>query len=125
MTREMEHRITEPGTTHTIRCDAGGDIDVRADDVTLTLSGDCEELEIDGSRTTVTSENLNDLDIQGDSNSVTASEVRELSLEGSTNTITLSSVTEIDVEGSDNTVSYESGDPRVDDEGRNTTIDAA
>lgn len=118
----MEHRITESGSSHTVQCDGGGDIDVRADDVTLTVRGECEEIEIDGSGNTVTAENTREIDVQGNNNSVTATDVRELSLEGTANTATLTSVEEIDVEGPDNTVTYESGNPQIDDEGSNSTI---
>ncbi|NJC24120.1 hypothetical protein BJ994_003196 [Arthrobacter pigmenti] len=118
----MEHRITEQGSTHTVRCDGGGDVDVRADNVTLTVSGDCSEIEVDGTENSVTAENSREIDVQGNGNTVEAAEVRELSLEGESNTATLVSVEEIDIEGSDNTVTYESGDPRVDDEGNGSVI---
>ncbi|GAB3542795.1 DUF3060 domain-containing protein [Arthrobacter tecti] len=118
----MEHRITEQGSTQTVRCDGGGDVDVRADNVTLTVSGDCSEIEVDGTGNSVTAENSREIDVQGNGNTVEAAEVRELSLEGESNTATLVSVEEIDIEGSDNTVTYESGDPRVDDEGNGSVI---
>ncbi|MBE0009143.1 MULTISPECIES: DUF3060 domain-containing protein [unclassified Arthrobacter] len=118
----MDHRITESGSSHTVQCDGGGDVDVRADDVTLTVRGECEEIEIDGSGNTVTAENTREIDVQGNNNSVTATDVRDLSLEGTANTATLTSVEEIDVEGPDNTVTYETGTPEIDDEGSNSTI---
>lgn len=118
----MDHRITESGSSHTVQCEGGGDVDVRADDVTLTVRGECEEIEIDGSGNTVTAENTREIDVQGNNNSVTATDVRDLSLEGTANTATLTSVEEIDVEGPDNTVTYESGTPEIDDEGSNSTI---
>lgn len=118
----MDHRITDNGSSHTVQCDGGGDVDVRANDVTLTVRGECEEIEIDGSGNSVTGENTREIDVQGNNNTVTATDVRELSLEGTANTATLTSAEEIDIEGADHTVTYESGTPQLDDEGSNSTV---
>ncbi|WP_028280061.1 DUF3060 domain-containing protein [Arthrobacter sp. H5] len=122
LVRGMEHRITEPGSTNVVRCDGGGQVEIRADNVTLTVTGECQEVEIEGSENTVTVQNPDEIEVQGNSNTVTATDIRELALEGGSNSAVLTSVQEIDIQGTKNSVTYETGRPRIDDEGADTTI---
>lgn len=122
LVRGREHRITEAGSTNAVRCDGGGQVEIRADNVTLTVTGDCQEVEIEGLENTVTAEKPDEIEVQGNFNTVTATDIRELALEGGSNSAVLTSVQEIDIQGTKNSVTYESGRPRIDDEGSDTTI---
>ncbi|WP_326964180.1 DUF3060 domain-containing protein [Arthrobacter sp. PL16] len=115
-----EHKITSSGETVTVECSGGGDIDVETDDVDLTVTGDCEDIEIDGNTNKVTGGAADKIDIEGDGNTATSGSVEEVSVDGDRNTIEVEETRDIDVQGDDNTITYQSGDPSIETEGNNS-----
>lgn len=106
----------------TVECDGGGDIHIEADEVQLTLTGDCEDIEVDGSENSITGEDTASLDIEGDTNSVTLESAGEVTVEGDENSVAVEEATTIDVDGEDNSVTYVSGNPVISSEGNNNSI---
>lgn len=108
-----------------VRCDSGGEIEVRADNVTLTVTGSCTDIDVEhASGARITAEAVDEVEITGSDNRVIATEVRQIDIEGDRNTVDVDSVGVIDVEGDDNTVTYGRGNPRIGSEGSNNTIRA-
>lgn len=103
LARGGEYDITQSGLTISIHCDGGGDVDIDANDVTVDITGNCEDIDVDGNNNVVRAENVDEVEIEGSGNSVTVLAVRE-----------------IEVEGSGNTVTYTSGNPVIENEGDNT-----
>lgn len=116
-----EHRVTEPGEA-SVQCDGGGEVHVLAA-ASVTITGQCDEVDIDGDGATVSIEASDDVDIDGSENNVSADEIGDLDIGGDRNTVDVATVREIDVEGDDNTVAY-GGSPGIDDEGDGNTIES-
>ena len=119
-----EHKITSSTDPVTVECTGGGDIDIETDNVDLTLTGDCEDVEIDGDNNTITGGNADTLDIEGDGNTATTGSVPEVSVDGDNNTIEVGETNDINVEGDENTVTYQTGDPVIETEGNNSVAAA-
>ncbi|MFC3299374.1 DUF3060 domain-containing protein [Arthrobacter agilis] len=115
-----EHKITGSADPVTVECTDGGDIDIEADNVDLTITGDCEDVEIDGDENTITGGNAETLDIEGDGNTVATGTVPEVSVDGDNNSVEVDETSDVSVEGDENTVTYQSGDPAIETEGNNS-----
>ncbi|WP_181033673.1 DUF3060 domain-containing protein [Arthrobacter sp. SX1312] len=103
-----------------MECSSGGDIDVESNNVEVTVTGDCEDIEIDGDNNTISGGSADMIDIEGNSNTAEADAVEEISVDGDGNTVEVGETRAIDVEGNDNTVTYRTGDPVVETEGSNS-----
>lgn len=115
-----EHKITSAGQTVTVECAGGGDIDIEADDVQLTFSGDCDDVEVDGDGNSITGGDAAQVDIEGDDNSAALGQVDEVSVDGDRNSVDVEETSDIDVDGDDNSITYASGDPLIETEGTNS-----
>lgn len=120
LTRDEDYRNTQSGTALTIVCNGGGDITIDADDVRLRVTGECEDIEIDGSGNDVVVELADELEIDGNSNAFVGGTIRTVDVDGNDNSVRVLSTREIDVEGNANTVTYSDGNPDIDNEGDNT-----
>lgn len=138
--RGQTYRITADGSTVAVHCDGGGDVDVLADGVTVSITGHGEELEVQGSRAVIRVEEMDDVeivgshndvrvgrtvesDVDGDDNTLRVDRLREIDIDGHRNVVALGSVArEIEVSGDDNRVTWRSGSPEIDDEGRGNRI---
>jgi hypothetical protein len=117
----QEHRITDPGTV-LVTCDGGGDVKVVAV-ATVTIAGECEDIDVEAEGATVTFETTRDLDVEGSGNTVTGVRALDLDVGGDRNQITVRQLRAVDAEGSDNVVKHGTAlTPRVDDEGRGNSI---
>lgn len=119
LTRDDDYSTTQSGVTLNITCDGGGDIDIDANDVQLQVTGDCQDIDVDGNTNTVDADNVDDLDVDGNGNVISGNNIRSIDVDGDTNTVRVQSATEIDVEGNGNTVTYATGQPSIDNEGDN------
>lgn len=117
---EAEHRITDTGAV-SVTCENGGEIYVEAA-AEVTVTGDCQDIDVLADGASLTAEEVHDLDVEGNENQIAVDTVRELDIKGDGNTVGVITVREIDVEGSDNTVTYDEGSPDTDDEGTGNTI---
>ncbi|RJT75106.1 DUF3060 domain-containing protein [Arthrobacter cheniae] len=120
LSQEDEHDITSANTTVTIVCEGGGDIDLDADGTTVDITGECEDIDIDGNDNTVTGETVGSLSIDGTNNTATMASAPDIDVDGSTNAVTVEDTRDIDVDGDSNTVTYASGDPSIENEGNNS-----
>lgn len=116
-----DHHVAEAADT-SIVCDGGGDIHVEAA-AQVTVTGDCEDIEIDVDGATLTAEEVQDLEIDGSDNQVTVDTLRDLEVDGNGNEVEITSIQEeIEVDGSDNTVTYQEGSPQVEDDGSGNSV---
>ena len=120
LSRDEEHRITEPNTSITVACNGGGDIDVQTNGTNVKTTGQCEDIDIRGNDNTVSGEDAESLDIDGNNNEATLMTVPEIDVDGTGNTVGVEQARDIDVEGESNSVTYASGDPRVETTGTNS-----
>lgn len=118
---EDDHRVTDAAET-SIVCDGGGDVHIEAA-AQVTVTGDCDDIDIDVDGADLTAEEAHDLEIEGSDSRVTIDTVRVLEIEGNGNEVEITTIQEqIEIEGSDNTVSYEEGSPEVEDEGSGNSV---
>ncbi|KPN18793.1 DUF3060 domain-containing protein [Arthrobacter sp. Edens01] len=120
LSRDEEHRITEPNTSITVTCNGGGDIDVQTNGTSVKTTGQCEDIDIRGNDNSVTGENAESLDIDGNNNEANLRNVPEIDVGGTGNTVGVEETRDIDVEGENNSVTYASGDPTVETTGTNS-----
>lgn len=122
LTRGGDFETTQDGLVVTIVCDGGGDVEIDGNSITATITGSCEDVDIDGAGNTVTIEITDDLEIDGNDNSVSVDTVRELDIDGNDNSVDARSITELDFEGSNNAVTHDGTAPRVEDEGTGNSV---
>lgn len=120
LTDDDEHRVTEAGQA-SVQCDGGGEVYIQTG-ASVTITGRCDEVDIDGDGATVMVEFSEDVDIDGSENNLSADEIGDLDVSGNGNVVDVATVREIDVEGDGNTVAY-GGSPEIDDEGDGNTIE--
>lgn len=120
LSRDQEHRITEPNTSITISCNGGGDIDVQTTGTNVKTTGQCEDIDIRGNDNTVSGEDAESLDIDGNNNEANLKNVPEIDVDGTGNTVGVEETRDIDVEGESNSITYASGDPTVETTGTNS-----
>ena len=120
LSRDEEHRITEPNTSISITCNGGGDIDVQTNGTSVKVTGQCEDIDIRGNDNTVSGEDAESLDIDGNNNEANLRNVPEVDVDGTGNTVGVEETRDIDVEGESNSVTYTSGDPTVETTGTNS-----
>ena len=103
----------------TVTCRDGGDIDLEADDVVLTATGECTAISVDGTGNSVTVERVVELSVDGGHNRVKAVHASELDIDGDRSIIEVRRVDRaLDVEGRGNVVRF-AGSPRTDVESAN------
>ena len=102
-----------------IRCQANGEIDLQADNVTLRAVGPCAAISVDGQNNVVIAEYADELSVDGSNNSVRAAHAGEADIDGSQNAVVVRGISRtLDVQGTSNRVRF-GGSPRTDIEGAN------
>lgn len=124
MVAGAEHKITSSTGPVTVECSGGGDVDVETDNAEVTITGDCEDIEVDGDGNTITGGSADSIDIEGDGNTVEAGVVEDVSVDGDTNTVEIDETRAVEVEGDGNTVIYQTGEPLIETEGNNSVSPA-
>ncbi|MER2136994.1 MAG: DUF3060 domain-containing protein [Arthrobacter sp.] len=120
LSRDEEHRVTEPNASITIECNGGGDIEVQTNGASVKTTGQCEDVDIRGNDNSVSGEDAESLDIDGNNNEANLMNVPEVDVDGTGNTVGVEETRDIDVEGESNSITYASGDPSVETTGTNS-----
>jgi hypothetical protein len=119
LTIDDEVELERSNEVVSVNCRPGGDIDLKADSVTLRVVGRCEAISVDGQNNTVTAEYADELSVDGSHNSVRAAGAGEADVDGSRNAVEVWGLRRtLDVQGARNIVRF-GGSPRTDIEDGN------
>lgn len=117
-----KHRVVDEASA-LVHCDGRAEVTVVASGIEVTITGVCDDIDVDGSGSIISVESTEDLDVDGNGNTVTVVTVDEVSVDGNDNVITADEITrELDLDGNGNTVTYATGSPEVDDDGNGNQI---